>query len=90
MMYHLRTSFNDNNNLEEILEMINDLDIEDVLCPICMERMPFFAGCPDRCNISICVECAKQSTKCPICSKNYPQFMLNTIKITNPENTIIL
>lgn len=89
---HLRKSIDEPDNIEKLLTMVNELIIDDVLCPICMERMPFFAGCPrtsPSCNISICIECAKKTTKCYICAAPYPMYMMKIIQYTNPENTII-
>lgn len=72
-----------------ILLLVNELDIDDVMCPICMERMPFFAGCPKNCHISLCVQCAKKQNSCMLCGLEYPQYLLNSIKRRNENDTII-
>jgi hypothetical protein len=72
-----------------ILEQVNALDMEDVLCPICMDRLPFFSGCPKTCHISVCILCAKQLNKCPTCSCPYPAYRMNAIARTNAKDTIV-
>ena len=89
-IFYLRSSLPKTTYMQDyisIIGMVNQLDLDDVLCPICMDRMSFFAGCPDLCNISLCVECAKTQSSCPLCRKSYPAYMKNVIQRTNPNQT---
>ena len=55
---------------------------------MCKIRFPFFSACPDKCNISICIKCAKTVDHCILCQKKFPQFMLKIIKLNNLEESV--